>query len=101
MNNIKEFKKGKKVFVNTPSHGFVEATITSFDKDTIGIKYVDEFIIETYGDDEIFYSGNDIQKIVSSPSGRPFYWMFQNRKEFPEWVEKTFKQYSICDKNRI
>jgi len=98
MNNIKEFKKGKKVFVNTPSHGFVEATITSFDKDTIGIKYIDEFIIETYGDDEIFYSGNDIQKIVSSPSGRPFYWMFQNRKEFPEWVEKTFKQYSICDK---
>ena len=98
--NIKEFKKGAKVFVITPSHGFVEAKITSIDKDSIGIKYVDEFIIDTYGDDEIIYTGSDIEKIYKSPSNRPFYWMFQNRKEFPEWVTKTFKQYSICDKKK-
>jgi hypothetical protein len=102
MNN--GFEIGKKVYVETPSHGFVEANIVNITKnnnnktESVSIKYTDDFIKETYGNNEVIYYGSNIQKIVSGYKNRPFYWMFQNRKDFPEWVTKTFMKYDSCKK---
>ena len=101
----KNISIGKKVYVPTPSHGFVEAKITDIKKDnsnkieSVSIKYIDEFIKETYGSDDIIYIGTNIEKIVTKNKNneRPFYWMFQNRKDFPEWVTDTFMKYSSCN----
>jgi len=92
---------GEKVYVPTPSHGFVEAKIIKVNKDSnkiraVTIKYVDDFIKETYGDDDVVYLESNLEKIVTG--NRPYQWAFQNNKEFPEWVTKTFAQYSVCDK---
>ena len=90
----------------TPSHGFVEAKIVNIIKEndiikSISIKYVDDFIKETYGNDEVIYMDSNIQKIVKNENknkNRPFLWMFHNKKEFPKWVTETFMKYSSCDK---
>ena len=103
------FEIGNKVYVPTPSHGFVEAKIVNIVKNkneinSISIKYVDDFIKETYGTDEVLYTNSNIQKIVSKTKNvsRPFVWMAINRKEFPEWVTETYMKYSSCNlKNNI
>ena len=103
MNN--NFEIGNNVYVETPSHGFVEANIVNINKnknnkiESVSIKYKDDFIKKTYGNNEVIYNGSNIKKIVSSDKNRPFYWMFQNRKDFPEWVTKTFMKYDSCKKN--
>lgn len=102
-----EISIGKKVYIPTPSHGFVSAEVTDIKKDNINritsvsVKYIEDFIKETYGSDDIIYIGSNIEKIVIKPqnSERPFYWLFQNRKDFPKWVTDTFMKYSSCDKN--
>ena len=67
------FEIGNKVYVPTPSHGFVEAKIVNIVKSnnnkeikSISLKYVDDFIKETYGTDEVLYMESNIQKIVNS-----------------------------------
>jgi superfamily II DNA or RNA helicase len=102
MNN--DLKIGNNVYVETPSHGFVEAKIFNITKSdnktkSVSIKYTDDFIKETYGDNEVIYNGSKIQKIISDNKNRPFYWLFQNRKDFPEWVTETFMKYDSCKKN--
>jgi len=105
---------GNKVYVPTPSHGFVEAEITNVKTDnsnnnsnnnkitSLSVKYVDDFIKETYGEDDVVYLESNIQKIVPKDKNgnRPFYWMFQNRKDFPAWVTKTFMKYSSCENKK-
>ena len=103
----KEIFVGKKVYVPTPSHGFVAAEVTDVKTDnkdkikSVSIKYIEDFIKESYGDDDVIYIGSNIEKIVNKPENeeRPFYWMFQNRKEFPDWVTETFMKYSSCSEN--
>ena len=43
----KNISPGDNVFVETPSHGFVEAKVTGSNKNSVSVKYVDEFIKET------------------------------------------------------
>ena len=101
------FEIGNKVYVPTPSHGFVEAKIVNIVKSnnnkeikSISVKYVDDFIKETYGTDEVLYIETNIQKIVPKTKNvsRPFIWMAQNRKDFPDWVTETYTKYSSCSK---
>ena len=96
---------GKKVYVPTPSHGFVAAEVTNVKTDnetnkitSVSIKYIDDFIKESYGTDDIIYVESNIEKIVTKTENgdRPFFWMFQNRKDFPVWVTETFMKYSSC-----
>ena len=103
------FEIGNKVYVPTPSHGFVEAKIVNIVKSnnnkeikSISLKYVDDFIKETYGTDEVLYMESNIQKIVpkSKNLSRPFVWMAQNNKDFPEWVTETYMKYSSCGKSK-
>ena len=69
---------------------------------SISVKYTDDFIKETYGDDDVVYMESNIQKIVigNGNGNRPFFWMFQNRKDFPNWVTETFMKYNSCDKSK-
>ena len=96
---------GKKVYVPTPSHGFVAAEVTNVKTDnetnkitSVSIKYIDDFIKESYDTDDIIYVESNIEKIVTKTENgdRPFFWMFQNRKDFPVWVTETFMKYSSC-----
>jgi len=103
---MNKIKTGNRVYVPTPSHGFVEAEITNIKKDddkitSLSVKYVDDFIREIYGSDNVLYYESNIEKVIPKTinSNRPFYWMFQNRKDFPKWVTKTFVKYSSCEKN--
>ena len=97
INKNVSFTKNELVYVPTPSHGFVEAKITTITKDEISIVYTDDFIKESYGDDPVIYEGENKKKILKLSDERPFFWMFQNHKDFPEWVSKTFIQDSICN----
>ena len=89
-----KFKIGNKVYVPTPSHGLAEARIVNIKDDTksVSIKYVDEFIKELYGNDEIVYMDSNIDKIVQETK-RPLFWMSQNKKEFPEWITEAYTKY--------
>jgi superfamily II DNA or RNA helicase len=94
---------GNHVYVSTSDHGFVEAEVIKVSNKnnkikSVTVKYVDDFIKETYGADEIVYMESNLQKIVPKGSEiiRPSFWMNQNRKEFPEWVTKTFLRYNTC-----
>lgn len=95
---------GNRVYVPTPEHGFVEAEVVKVSNKQnkikkVTLRYIDDFIKETYGDDDVVYMESNIQKIV--PKGdetvRPLRWDMQNRKSFPEWVTKTFIQYNSCN----
>lgn len=95
---------GDHVYVPTPEHGYVEAEVIKVsNKDnkvrSVTLRYVDEFIKETYGGDDIVYMESNLQKVVpkGDESVRPLHWVQQNRKEFPEWVTRTFLRYSSCN----
>lgn len=103
-NKNNKFSLGKTVYIQTPSHGFVEGKITKVNKkkseiESISIKFIDDFIKEIYGNDDVIYMGSNIEKIIFSEK-RPLYWMFQNRKDFPNWVDRMFKNYNICRKQK-
>lgn len=94
---------GNRVYVPTPEHGFVEAEVIKVSNKankvkSVTLRYVDDFVKETYGDDDVVYMESNLQKVV--PKGaetvRPLHWVQQNRKEFPEWVTRTFLRYNSC-----
>lgn len=98
---------GNRVYVPTPEHGYVEAEVVKVANKANKIKkvsvvYVDDFIKETYGDDEVVYMESNLGKLVPKGSEfiRPFHWEMENRKEFPEWVTKTFIRYNTCDEKK-
>ena len=93
----KTFRKGEVVYVPTPSHGFVEALVIDSTKNKVELTYTEDFIKESYGEEPIVYEEEHIQKILKQSEQRPFFWMFQNHKDFPEWVSRTFIQYSSCN----
>ena len=95
------FSVGNKVYVKTPSHGYVLAEITNMKNKDIYIKYKDKFIKETYGTDEVMYASKNISKILPKTNDvRPLFWKEQNRKEFPKWVNETYKIYSSCSERK-
>jgi superfamily II DNA or RNA helicase len=62
-------------------------------KGEVFIKYIDEYDIDKYGNGDILLSQNDIKKnirndIFVSPSKSA--WVVPEKKEFIEWVDKTF-----------
>ena len=62
-------------------------------KGEVFIKYTDEYDIEEYGSNNVLLSRNDIKKnirndIFVSPSKST--WVVPEKKEFVEWVNKTF-----------
>jgi superfamily II DNA or RNA helicase len=77
------------------------AKISKFgNKGEVFIKYTDEYDIEKYGNDDMLLSKNDIKKnirndIFVSPSKST--WVVPEKKEFVEWVNKTF----YYDDNKI
>lgn len=99
---------GNRVYVPTPEHGFAEAEVVKVDKtkgnrpQSLTVRFVDQFIQETYGEGDIVYMQSNIQKLV--PKGnehvRPLFWTAQNRKSFPDWIAETFKVYR-CRKNSV
>lgn len=95
-----KFSVGDDVYVKTPSHGFVLAKITKIDNGNVSVKYVNKFIKESYGDQEVIYAKSNLSKILPSTSNtvRPLFWSMQNKKDFPKWVYETFKIHSSCDK---
>jgi superfamily II DNA or RNA helicase len=92
------FTPGKRVFVPTPEHGYVEAEVVKSNKNSVTLKYVDDFIKQTYGDDDIVYMEGNMNKIVTGK--RPIHWLFQNRKDFPDWVKHTFSEYTSCGEQK-
>ena len=101
---MENLKIGNKVYIPTPSHGFVEARVVNIKNEdnkikSVSLKYIDDFIKETYGNDEVVYMNSNLQKIKTKLENedRPFYWKFQNKKEFPKWVTETFMKYNTCN----
>jgi superfamily II DNA or RNA helicase len=97
---------GNRVYVPTPDHGFVEAEVVNVKHknnkvNVVTLRYIDEFIKEIYGSDDVVYMESNVNKIVpkGDESARPLHWMRSNRKEFPDWVTKNFIKYNTCSKN--
>ena len=99
-----DIKIGENVHVPSPNHGFIKVKVVDVKKEdnkiiSVKVSYVDDFIKKEYGDENIIYTGDNIHKIIKNTNEElPNYWMFHNRKEFPEWVTKTFLKYDSCKK---
>ena len=100
------------------SRKLVNAQIKKVDEKTANVKFIDKEIIEKYGNNIITYKFQDIiqkksntkeTKLVNKPVNKPvnknklpkngpvepLFWVLQNKKEFPEWINKTFLKYKI------
>lgn len=93
---------GNRVFVPTDAHGYVEAEVVNKDKNMIKVQYVDKFIQDTYGNEPVIYSGEDLEQVRPKylEEVRPKYWMMLNHKKFPDWVTKQFSKYNSCERRK-
>lgn len=97
---MKKIIIGQSVYVPTTEHGFALAKVTRIEPTSISVRLEDEFLRETYGENDIIYMGANKEKIVSDyhEVHRPSFWMMNNRKEFPEWVTQQFHLFRTCQK---
>ncbi len=123
---VKKEKPVKKIKIKVPyvddetilvrigkTKDFTPAQIVKIDGPKITVKYLDNDIIEKYGNGEFVYALKDAKKLKlakEKPSIRdpraqkvvsPVFWVLQNKKMFPQWINETFIKYKITDKTDI
>ncbi len=124
------YVKNETVLVKISDKKYIPAKIYQIKGNKYFVKYVDKNNIEKYGNKQFQYDIKDIKDIkikikkllkekplkekplkekivpytpvkVQYPPVQPIFWILQNNKKFPAWINQTFIKYKLTDKISI
>ena len=105
------------ILVKITSKKYLLAKIVRIKGKKYYVKYVENENIEKYGNKEFVFDMKDIKKYTDTKNVKnvkvkiklkdedkpinPVFWVLQNKKRFPSWINETFIKYKLSDKVRI